>query len=882
MKKMSVDEIRLTFTNFFEEKQHELIKGSFLVPQEDPTLLYINSGMAPLKKFFLGKATPNNPRMVNVQLCIRTKDIDEVGDRHHLTMFEMMGSWSIGDYYKETAIKLAYELLIDRLGFDKSKLYATVYKGNKKLGLDPDHTSAKAWEDVGLEKSKIIYLGEDNFWGPAGETGPCGPCTEVFYDCGEEFGPAYDGGEEFDTTKRYIEIWNAGVFMELNKKADGTFTPLPLKSVDTGSGVERMAMVMGNFETCYETDTMKPLVDCAKANFNGAGMSIQHFRVLADHMRAATFIVAEGVIPSNEGRGYIPRRLLRKCIALAVKAKCNSNDLLKMTQTTIDLMGSTYAHLSQNSKTAIEIIEREITEFEPIVLAGLKILSDKLEHTKGKVLSGKDAFEIVATHGIPLEIVKTKLEEDGYSLDESGFKKEFETHQKVSKQGLKSAKSASAGDSQGEEALEIDDMVKDQSPTEFTGYDRYEESAKILKIFTGKVTSPKVESGKFYFLSDKTPFYGESGGQVGDTGSVSSKTGKARIVDTQKSSDVFVHTAKMIAGTLSTDQTITLEVDKERRLAIRRNHTATHMMNAALRQVLGDQVIQKGSLVDDQRLRFDFQHFSPMTADQISQVETIVNNWVWTNARNATQSMEFQDALDAGALCLVGEAYSDQVRVVKFDDLTTELCGGIHVEATGEIGMFLINSESGIARGIRRIEAVTGAAALASVQERIRSLNDLATTLKTKPAEIKSSVLGLIDKVAKAEKENAEAKVKNAHFAYEKSLSFGSGSIALIARLDETVDVLKGIAEQKLASNEAQIVCLSGLDEDKVRVIVMIEKSLAKKINANKILKPLLDIVDGRGGGKPNFAQGGGKDPSKLPDLLAKAETLINELVANI
>jgi alanyl-tRNA synthetase len=876
MKKMAVDEIRQTFTKFFVEKNHELIKGSYLVPQDDPTLLYINSGMAPLKKYFLNKATPNNPRMVNIQLCIRTKDIDEVGDRHHLTMFEMMGSWSIGDYYKETACKLAFELLVDRLEFDINRLWVTVYKGDKKLGLEPDHTSAKAWEECGISKDRIVYLGEDNFWGPAGETGPCGPCTEVFYDCGEEFGAEYDGGEYFDTTSRYIEIWNAGVFMELNKKADGSFDPLPLKSVDTGSGVERMAMVMGNLETCYETDTMKPLVDLARECFGGPGMDIQHFRILADHMRAATFIVSEGVIPTNEGRGYIPRRLLRKCVALSVKGKGKSADLVKMAELTVSMMGDAYPYLKQNIGTIKEIISREIEEFEPIIIAGLKILSVKIKATKGKSLSGTDAFEIVATHGIPLEIVKAKLEEDGYSLNEAAFKAEFEKHQLVSKQGVKKAGSKGT---KGEPTLDIADLVKGQNETDFTGYHKTVGTGEITVLGQGNdLVDTVTGDGLFFFVSTATPFYGESGGQVGDKGTISSESGKAIVIDTQKDSGVFVHKAKMTEGSFIKGQKLEMNVNGERRLHIRRNHTATHMMNSALRTVLGDQVIQKGSLVDDQRLRFDFQHFNPMTAEEIFKVEALVNGWVWGNTSNDTRSMDYDSAIAEGALSLVGETYSDTVRLVKFKDVTAELCGGIHVDATGEIGLFLITGESGIARGIRRIEAVTGAAALALAQERIASVNTLSASLKTKPAKLAESIQGLVDRIAVAEKESAAAKISGAKFEQEKTLDLASGIKAFIGRIDDSVEVLKNISENKISKNEAQIVCLSGIDEGTVRVLVMIEKSLSKKVNANKILKPLLDIVGGRGGGKPNFAQGGGKDVDQLEVLLQTAETLIPEV----
>ena len=877
MKPLNSVEIRERFLKFFKDNDHKIIAGSSLIPRNDPTLLFINSGMAPLKKYFLGEETPPSKRLANVQPCIRTKDIDDVGDRHHLTLFEMLGSWSIGDYYKQGAVELAYDLLVKHLEFDPKKLYVTVYQGDPSIGLPADEESAKAWEKVGIAKDHIIRLGKDNFWGPAGDTGPCGPCTEVFYDFGEKFGPQWQPGQEFVTTSRYIEIWNAGVFMEFNKLSSAKFEPLPIKSVDTGSGLERMVMAMNNFQTVYETDLLKPFMQTGEKLLAGKNAKIESVRMLADHMRAASFIISEGVAPNNEGQGYIPRRLLRKCVAVMVSHSVKSELLVEYCKTLSKSLGDFYPVLTKNLNKTSEVILKEIREFEPVLQNGLKLVDEKLAKLTTKTLSGSDAFEIVATHGVPLEVLKNHCALKQVKVDEQAYELEFEKHRKVSREGA--AKSGVGSGSDGPHvsnkfgAIEaIEKKVGDLPPTLFIGYDKLEVTEEIVKLYDkdGKEIEEANEHSNFYLVTLKSCFYPEGGGQVGDHGMGSNEDSHFDILDTFKVGKIIVHQCHMTAGILHTRDTVQMVVNAPTRLRTRKNHSATHLLNSALRRVLGTHVAQKGSLVDENRLRFDFQHPQALSPEEIVKIEELVNRWIWDNFKADVKEKSYQEAVSSGATTLAGEKYGDKVRTVSFGDSSFELCGGTHVDSTGEIGLFLVTSESSIARGIRRIEGVTGPAALQLVQERGRILKQAAETLATSSDKLLERIAKLKSSPIKVVEANPSSLVSQMQNQEEIKLPFGT---ALIGQLNVDSKDLKNTAEHLLQKHA--FVALVAQDEQTTRILTMASKDTGKKLSAANVIKPILATINGRGGGKENFAQGGG-DTSK------SAKQILQDLKMNI
>lgn len=864
MKALSSREIREIFIRYFEKKNHLQIPPSPLVPKNDPTLLFINSGMAPLKKYFLGKATPPAPMLCNFQPCIRTKDIDDVGDRHHLTLFEMLGSWSIGDYYKQGAVELAFELLVDHFGFDVNRLYVTVYNGDPKKGLAPDDESAGFWEKVGIAKDHIIALGEDNFWGPAGDTGPCGPCTEVFYDTGEEFGEKYVPGKEFDTTKRYIEIWNAGVFMQYNKTKDGKYEPLPLKSVDTGSGLERMAMVMNGLGSAYETDLLKPIMDFISGAV-GNSIDISGKRIITDHIKASTFILSEGVLPSNEGAGYVPRRLIRKIVTLATNSG-KKLDYNPMIESVIQSLKEYYPHLETQKKLIMNNFNQEVKDFEPVIQNGLKLLEKEMSQAKNKTLSGKTLFELSTTHGVPVEIVKEEVRKKGLKIDLSDYEKRFEEHQKISRQGT------GRGNVQvGKDDLSRTLCAKDVQKTTFTGYEKFSDTGKILNLACNGEKVKEVKEGDEFFIAfDQTCFYAESGGQVGDTGTIKAQ-GEALVLDTQKVVDVFVLKAKMLKGSLKLGDKCEQIVDSNRRIQIRRNHSATHLMHTALRTLLGDHVQQKGSHVDEQRLRFDFQHPKSLTSDEIRKIENFVNELIRKGSKNNTQVMKYDDAIETGALAFFGDTYGEKVRVVQFGKESVEFCGGIHVENTGEIGLFTITSESSVAKGVRRIEAITSQNALEYLQDLKEQSKRISEALGAPQNEIIDRI-ALLKKKASGKDKAVTQVVGTAKDITEFKLK---NHLFVTARLDADGKAMKETAENILNQHKASAVLLFGIFEDMARVVVVSDKKASKEVPAQKIIQPFLDKVEGRGGGKPIYAQGGGKNVAVLPELLKNATQYI-------
>ena len=871
MKSLTSKEIREKFLSYFEKHDHLKIKASSVVPKNDPTLLFINSGMAPLKPYFLGKEQPPSPRLCNFQPCIRTKDIDDVGDRHHLTIFEMMGSWSIGDYYKELACKLAYDLLVEELGFDPKRLYFTVYAGNKEHGIPADTESIEGWKKCGVPDDHIIVMGQDNFWGPAGETGPCGPCTEVFFDTGAEYGPEYKPGGKFDDVSRYIEIWNAGVFMELNKKKDGSYEALPLKSVDTGSGLERLAMVMNGHDSVYETDLMQPLMDISYKLLGDK--DVIKARMLTDHIRAAIFILSEGVTPSNEGQGYIPRRLIRKCVAALMARKIEKIDFSEMTKTIVDMMSDYYPQIKQSQEMVTYNLENEIKDFLPIVKTGLELIEKELETNKSskKIFPGVVAFELVTTHGLPLDVLKTDLADRKIELDQDEYDKSYEAHRKASR--VISRKGAAGGDED-----KLKDLVSKLSETQFLGYDDEKKSSKIqLLIKDGESVNSVDEGNEFLFCTEATPFYGESGGQVGDKGVAQSSSSSIEIVDTMKVGNIHVHVGKLISGSLKHTDEVELSVNTEVRADIKRNHSATHLLHAALHKVIGKHAVQKGSLVRSDRLRFDFGHQKAVTKEELDQIEEITNSWIMKNSKTETNLLDYDAALEKGAMALFGEKYDSKVRVISFGEESVELCGGVHVDRTGDIGLMLITSESSVAKGIRRIEAVTGREAYKLLQERNVILRKTADLLSAKPNDFEAKITEL-KKKANAKKEAPKTvSTKEAKFDVEKLIEL-SGTRILVAQMNGDAAVLKDLGDQYIASGEYQVICLAGSDDKTIRAFAWVGESLTKKLRAGDLLKEVLKPVDGKGGGKPHFAQGGSpkiSDIGKIFDGINEIETFL-------
>ncbi|MDE3268809.1 MAG: alanine--tRNA ligase [Pseudomonadota bacterium] len=847
MLKLTTAEISERFLNFFQQRQHQLIKGVRLTPDNDPTLLFINSGMAPLKDYFLGLVAPPSPRLCNLQPCLRTTDIDAVGDRHHLTYFSMLGSWSIGDYYKEKAVEYAYDLLVNGFGFDPDRLYATVFAGDNELALPADDVSAQAWQRVGIPAARVIYLGkEDNFWGPAGTVGPCGPCTEVFYDCGADYGAAY-AGKEFDTTSRYIEVWNAGVFIELEKKNNGKYEPLRLQSVDTGSGLERMAMIMQQVDDVYHTDQLLPVFQEVSKTFTNT----EQARIIVDHLRAATAIMAEGITPANSGRAYVLRRMLRKCVALSLSCSDDS----QMLEDYMALIISSNPEWQQSQDFIQQHCREEFAEFKPTLQTGLRMLTKKMQAQQAsKRLAAATIFELVATHGLPLLLISSYLEREGFSFDLAAYKQEFTTHRELSRTGVKN-----------KQTDQVLGLLGDLPATEFVGYQQLQCQSPLTKILRKQRDTQGCEyeqctevtaATEIIFLTASTPFYAEAGGQVADRG-VATMVGAAattatelvecQITDVQKKNNHILHFAKLTKGKLTVGAQLDLRVDKEHRLLVRRNHSLTHLVQAALRQVVGKHIVQKGSYVDAQKFRFDFQQPQALTSEQLATVEQLVNRWIWANLPRVSATMAYREAVAQGALFMLGENYQEQVRVISFgagkEAVSVELCGGTHVESCGEIGMLRFSSETSIAKGVRRIEGVSGEAALLAFQQDSDLLRQASRALNVNRHELLERIKQLKTK---------PAPVANTMMMSETT--FATTSKQLSVCIGQAADTK---ALRQLCNNSKHDITavLSVADDSFAIAIAVATESIA----ANEILQSFFAQVAGRGGGKRNYAQGGGK-----------------------
>jgi alanyl-tRNA synthetase (EC 6.1.1.7) len=857
---MTSAELRKAFLDFFVKQGHTAVHSSPVVPGNDPTLLFTNAGMVQFKETFLGQETRDYSRATSVQRCIRAggkhNDLENVGytARHH-TFFEMLGNFSFGDYFKREAIQYAWQFLTEELGLPEDKLWVTVF--------EEDQEAEDIWlKDMGVSAERFSRCGaKDNFWS-MGDTGPCGPCSEIFYDHGPDVAGGPPGSPDEDGD-RYIEIWNL-VFMQFDRSEDGTLTPLPKPSVDTGMGLERLAAVMQKVHNNYDIDLFQAIVAKAAELTGEKDLTNSSLRVIADHIRSCAFMIVDGVLPSNEGRGYVLRRIIRRAIRHGYKLGQKDVFFYRLVPTLVEQMGEAYPELVKEQANVERALKLEEERFAETLENGMKILEDDIAELDGKVISGSTAFKLYDTYGFPLDLTADVARERQLSVDEAGFEKEMEAQRAR-------ARSASNFASQGQHKVDYNE------PTEFAGYHQDEANAKVMAIFAGQESVERLAEGQEgIVILDTTPFYAESGGQVGDQGSLTEGMNSFHVDGCQKQGGTFLHIGKVTAGAISVGQTIHAHIDTKARRASERNHSATHLLHAALRQVLGTHVGQKGSLVQPERLRFDFSHFEPISAEQLLEIERLVNHNIMLNADVQMEEMDIEAAKAKGAMALFGEKYGDVVRVVDMGDFSIELCGGTHVNSTGEIGPFRITSESGIASGVRRIEAVTGEAAWQTIYDTEQVLLNIAGHLKTDKTQVDAKVTQLVNDQKELEKQLKQLQSKMASSqgddlanAVEKV-----GEVNVLAAQLEGADVntLRETLDKLKDKLEPAAIVLAAVDGEKVSLVAGVSKALTSQWKAGELVNHVAQQVGGKGGGRPDMAQAGGKDPSKLKEALASVK----------
>ncbi|MBF0254933.1 MAG: alanine--tRNA ligase [Gammaproteobacteria bacterium] len=864
-------EIRQAFLDYFAEQGHAVVASSSLVPGNDPTLLFTNAGMVQFKDVFLGRDKRDYVRATSSQRCVRAggkhNDLENVGytARHH-TFFEMLGNFSFGDYFKREAIHYAWEFLTERLGLPAEKLWVTVY--------EEDDEAAEIWLNcIGVDPARFSRIGDkpggkrfesDNFWS-MGDTGPCGPCSEIFYDHGAEIWGGPPGSAEEDGD-RYIEIWNL-VFMQYNRDADGSMTELPRPSVDTGMGLERLAAVLQQVHSNYEIDLFQALIAAAAKLTGATDRDDKSLRVIADHIRSCAFLILDGVLPSNEGRGYVLRRIVRRAIRHGYKLGQSQPFFYAMVAALVEVMGAAYPELAQQQAQIERVLRKEEERFAETLEQGMRILESELSELQGKVIPGELVFRLYDTYGFPADLTADIARERELGIDHAGFEVEMAEQRRRARAASQFSASAAAD-------IEIDAVSR------FNGYHQLADSAQIQALYLGAEAVKQLNEGdEGLLVLDHTPFYAESGGQVGDTGELIGEQGRALVLDTRKKGEAIIHRVRVESGELRLQEMLQCQVDDARRQAIVLNHSATHLMHAALRQVLGEHVQQKGSLVEPERLRFDFAHFEPLTAEQIRQVEQLVNAEIRANAAASERLMDKDAAIAAGAMALFGEKYGDEVRVISIGDFSTELCGGCHVERAGDIGLFKIVAESGVAAGVRRVEAVTGQNAVDYVEISQARLDRLAQMLKSSRDEVDLKLAQILERSRKLEKELEQLKGKLASSAgddlAEQAIDI-DGFKLLAAHLEgadpkslrDTLDQLKN----KLGS---AVILLATISEDKVSLVAGVTKDLIDRFKAGDLIKDIASQVGGKGGGRPDMAQAGGNDPSALPAALASVEAWV-------
>ena len=868
MKRLSSNELRQAFLDFFADRGHEVVASSPLVPGNDPTLLFTNAGMVQFKDVFLGLEKRNYDRAVSSQRCVRAggkhNDLENVGytARHH-TFFEMLGNFSFGDYFKREAIQYAWDFLTQTLELPPERLWVTVF--------NDDDEAADIWlKEMNIDPERFTRMGEkDNFWA-MGDTGPCGPCSEIFYDHGPhvEGGPPGSPDEDGD---RYVEVWNL-VFMQFDRSADGTLQPLPKPSVDTGMGLERMAAVMQGVHSNYEIDLFARLIDAAATTVGVPNDGSSSLNVIADHIRACAFLIVDGVLPGNEGRGYVLRRIIRRAIRHGKKLGTDEPFFHKLVAPLAEEMGDAYPELTKARAHVEKVLKKEELRFAETLDQGMEILETAIGELSGKQIPGEIVFKLYDTYGFPVDLTADIAREKGIAIDEEGFEAAMAEQRDRARAASKFAASA-------EGSIRID------AESEFSGYEGTESSGEIVALFRDGTAVDALAAGdEGAVVLSTTPFYAESGGQVGDAG-ILAETGKLfHVVDTQKGGNAIVHYGAVEEGKLQVGETVDAIVDAERRQAIRLNHSATHLMHAALRKVLGDHVQQKGSLVASDRLRFDFSHYEAVNAAQIAEIEELVNAEIRSNVAAETRLMSYDDAMQSGAMALFGEKYGEEVRVLRFGDFSVELCGGTHVDRTGDIGVFKITSEGGIASGVRRIEAVTGKGALDWIDARERSLVGLSALLRSQPDEAAARVEQLLKRNKELEKELAAAKqalITGQATDHGENVTEIHGIKVLASRMDGAdARTLRDAVDRFKDKLGSAVVVVGAVDDGKVRLAAGVTKNNTDRIRAGDLIKDVAERVGGKGGGRPDFAQAGGNKPEALDEALGSVSDWVAERLA--
>jgi alanyl-tRNA synthetase len=867
MKTMNSNELRQAFLDFFRDHGHEVVASSPLVPGNDPTLLFTNAGMVQFKDVFLGDEKRSYDRAATSQRCVRAggkhNDLENVGytSRHH-TFFEMLGNFSFGDYFKRDAIKYAWEFLTETLGLPEERLWVTVY--------EEDDEAADIWlKEMNVDPERFSRLGaKDNFWA-MGDTGPCGPCSEIFFDHGPKVAGGPPGSPDEDGD-RYVEVWNL-VFMQFDRSAGGEMKSLPKPSVDTGMGLERIAAVMQQVHSNYEIDLFRHIIQAAADLLKVPNDGSSSLNVIADHIRACSFLIVDGVLPGNEGRGYVLRRIIRRAIRHGKKLGTDDLFFHKLVAPLVHEMGDAYPELVKAQAHVEKVLAKEETRFAETLDQGMEILEAAIAELAGKEIPGDVVFKLYDTYGFPVDLTADVARERDLAVDQAGFEAAMQGQRDKAKAASKF--SAISGD-----GLKID------AQTEFLGYEGTEGASEVVVLFKdGEAVDELANGDEGAVVLASTPFYAESGGQIGDTGILVDEGRLFRVDDTQKSGDATVHFGSIEQGALRLGDKLEAVVDADRRQAVRLNHTATHLMHAALRNVLGDHVTQKGSLVAPDRLRFDFSHYEGVTTEQLQEIEDLVNVEIRKNQAADTNLMTYDDAIESGAMALFGEKYGDKVRVLRLGDFSVELCGGTHVERTGDIGVFKITHEGGVASGVRRIEAVTGQGAMAWIDANQRALGDLAGLLRSTPDQAAAKVEQLLKRTKDLEKELAatrQALVTGQATDHADAVQEVAGIKVLATRMDGAdAKTLREAVDRFKDKLQNAVVVLGSVDDGKVRLAAGVTKNNTDKVRAGDLIKPVAEQVGGKGGGRPDFAQAGGTDAAKLDQALASVPAWIEEHV---
>jgi alanyl-tRNA synthetase len=879
MRNLQSAEVRQMFLDFFKEKGHSVEPSASLVPHEDPTLLWINSGVATLKKYFDGRVIPANPRICNAQKSIRTNDIENVGKtaRHH-TFFEMLGNFSIGDYFKIEAIEWAWEFLTSEkwIGFDSEKLSVTIHP--------EDQEAFDIWKDkIGVPEERIIRL-EGNFW-DIGE-GPSGPNTEIFYDRGESYGndpqdpELYPGGEN----ERYLEVWNL-VFSQFNHNPDGTYTPLPKKNIDTGMGLERMVSVIQNVQTNFDTDLFIPIIRATEQISNEVYRQNNEkdvsFKVIADHVRTVSFAISDGALPSNEGRGYVLRRLLRRAVRYAKQININRPFMYELVPVVAEIMVDFYPEVKTKTEFIQKVIKNEEERFHETLNEGLAILSEVIKVQKGKgseMIPGNDVFRLYDTYGFPVELTEEYAEEEGMKVDHNGFEQEMGRQRDRARAAIQKVDSMQVqGGMLGE--------IKDAS--EFVGYNQLtvEDASVLVLVKNGEVIKEANEGEEIQLILDRTPFYAESGGQIADTGVLSSDKVIVKVKDVQKAPNgQNLHNVFIESGTLQAGDVVTAKVTENNRSAIVKNHTATHLLHQALKDVLGSHVNQAGSLVTADRLRFDFSHFGQVSGDELARIEQIVNEQIWKSIAVTIDLKSLKEAKEMGAMALFGEKYGDVVRVVQVGGYSLELCGGCHVDNTASIGLFKIMTETGIGAGTRRIEAVTGKAAYQLINGQLEKFQEAASLLKANPKDLVAKIDSLLTdyRAIQRENESLTAKLGNleANSIVDKAVTINGVTVLATKVNAKDMNSLRGMMDDLKNKLESVIVVLGAVEDGKVNLVAGVTKDLVNQgYHAGKLIKEVAERCGGKGGGRPEMAQAGAKNPENLTEALKYVEEWVQSVL---